>query len=235
VTESRAWPELAVALAEMARELLAQGSVEETLERICTLAVELVEGCEAAGIMVLRDGKVETLAASDDVVRASDRMQGEFREGPCFDATRNKHEVYRISDFTATPARWPRYTPEARKLGVGSLMGFLLYTQDHDNLGALDLYSSRPNAFGESHEQVGWLLASHAAVAWASARHAAHLHTAIDTRQVIGEATGIMMATLGLSGDEAFARLVRYSQNTNVKVRELAQTISDTGEITEGM
>jgi transcriptional regulator with GAF, ATPase, and Fis domain len=217
----------------MARELLAQNSVRETLDRISHLAVELVEGCEAAGIMVVRNGRVETVAASDGVARASDRMQDELGEGPCFDATRNQHEVYRIADLTTYSERWPRYAPQARKLGIGSMMGFLLFTDGRENLGALDLYASRPNAFGEHHEQVGWLLASHAAVAWSSARHAEHLRTAIDTRQLIGEAIGIMMARYRLTEDEAFARLVKASQNSNVKLRDLAQTVSHAGDLPE--
>jgi transcriptional regulator with GAF, ATPase, and Fis domain len=233
--EARTWPELAVALANMARELLAQGSVRDTLDRVVTLAVELVEGCESAGILVVRRGQVETVAATDDLVRAADRLQGRLGEGPCFDATRNKHEVYRIADLTAASERWPRFAPKARELGFGSMMGFLLYTEGQDNLGALDLYSPKPGAFGEDHEQLGWLLASHAAVAWSSARHAEHLHAAIDTRQVIGEATGIVMARYQMRESEAFARLVKASQNANIKLRDLAHTVTHIGDIPEGI
>jgi transcriptional regulator with GAF, ATPase, and Fis domain len=234
VVESRTWPELAVALANMARELLSQGSVRETLDRVITLAVELVDGCESAGILVVRHGQVETVTATDDLVRAADRLQSELTEGPCFDATRNKHEVYRIADMTDADERWPGFAPRARALGIGSMMGFLLYTEGQDNLGALDLYSSKPGAFGRHHEQVGWLLASHAAVAWSSARHNEHLHAAIDTRQVIGEATGILMARYELTEIEAFGRLVQASQNTNTKLRDLARTITDTGSLPNG-
>jgi transcriptional regulator with GAF, ATPase, and Fis domain len=220
-----------VALAEMARDLLAQDTVSDTLERIAAHAVDVVDGCEAAGIMVVRGGVVHTVAASDNVVRASDRLQGELREGPCFDATRNNHEVYRVADFTTNEPRWPRYVPRARELGIGSMMGFLLYTREQDNLGALDMYSSKPEAFTEQSEQVGWLLASHAAVGMANAEHVSHLRQGMESRRIIGEATGILMARHGLTEEEAFARIVKASQHTNTKVRDLAETIAYTGDI----
>lgn len=90
MTGAREPEELATALADMARDLLAQDSLQDTLDRIVGYAVELVDGCEAAGLMVIREGRVETLAATDDVARTSDRVQGELGEGPCFDAARQR-------------------------------------------------------------------------------------------------------------------------------------------------
>ena len=223
------WAQLAAGLAEMSRDLLGQDSLAQTLDRIVDYAVELVDGCDAAGGMVVRDGRVQTLAATDNVVRASDRMQQDLGEGPCFDATRTKHEVYRIADLTTTEPQWPRYAPKAAELGIGSAMGFLLYTTERDNLGALDLYSSRPNTFTERHEHVGWVLASHPAVAMAGSKHEANLHEALHSRQEIGVAIGIVMERFGFTEPEAFARIVAASQNNNIKVRDLARSIVDTG------
>lgn len=124
--------ELAVALAHMARDLLAQDTVQHTLDRICDHAVELVEGCEHAGILTLHGRqdqpqrrRVETLAVTSDLVRESDRIQAELEEGPCLDAAANLEPVYRIADVTSAEARWPRYAPKARELGVGSMLGGL--------------------------------------------------------------------------------------------------------------
>lgn len=229
--ESADWPELAKGLAEMARDLLAQDSVQGTLDRIVVAAVDLVDGCDAAGILAVRDGRVHTLAGTDDVVRASDEAQARFREGPCYDGARDKRRVYRIEDMASMVRRWPRYAPTARELGIGSMMGFLLYTHENKNLGALELYSTRPGAFAEGFEHVGWLLAAHAAVALASAELQANLHDALKSRQVIGAATGIVMARYGLSEQEAFNRIVIVSQNSNIKVRDLAREINNTGGI----
>ncbi|MDN3354236.1 GAF and ANTAR domain-containing protein [Actinomadura sp. DC4] len=226
--------ELAIALADMARDLLAQETLQSTLDRICEYAVDLVEGCEAAGILTVRRRgagySVRSLACTDDLVEASDSLQEEVGEGPCFDATRDRREVLRIADLADQAERWPRFTPRARELGISSMIGFLLFTYD-ENLGALNMYSSRPHALTERSERMGWLLASHAAVAFASARSDADLHASIASRTDIGQATGIVMERLRLTEDEAFALLAKASQDGNVKLRHLARHVVDTGEI----
>jgi transcriptional regulator with GAF, ATPase, and Fis domain len=221
--------EIATKLAHMARDLLAQNSLQQTLDRIVKYSVELVHGCDMAGIMVVHRGHVVTLAASDEQARVSDRIQGEVREGPCFDAVRTGTESYLIQDMQADVARWPRYGPHARELGIGGMLGFKLFT-DEGTLGALNMYSRRPHMLTERSEQVGWLLASHAAVAFASARSDADLHLAVESRQDIGMALGILIERYKLTPAEAFARLSQSSQDHNVKLRKLARQIVETGE-----
>ncbi len=225
------WEVMAVRLAAMARDLLSQDSVQATLDRIVQHAVELVEGCDAAGILVVRKREVLTIAATDNVALVSDRMQGELREGPCFDATTQKQHVYRIADMTLVGDLWPDYTPRARALGVGSMMGFLLFTTGTDNLGALNMYSSRVNAFTDDSERIGLMVASHAAVALASARQEANLRIALDTSRTIGEAIGIIMARRKLTEPAAFELLLHASQSTNTKLRDIAETVTRTGDI----
>lgn len=227
MTDVRRPEELATALAGMAHDLLAQGSLQQTLDRIVGHAVELVDGCQDAGIMVIHKGVVHTLAASDDKIRTSDRIQGELSEGPCFEAVSTGTESYLIPDMQASVGRWPRYRPHARELGIGGILGFKLFTED-ETLGALNLYSSRPGVFGERSEQIGWLVASHAAVAFASARTVANLHIAISSRQEIGIAVGMIMERDRVSSEEAFAVLVKASQERNIKMRELARRVTET-------
>ncbi|MEU8824693.1 GAF and ANTAR domain-containing protein [Streptomyces sp. NPDC048636] len=229
--ERRTWEELAVAVAEMSRTLLAQPSVQSTLDEIVRHAVSLVEGCENAGVLVLEGREsVRTLAASSDLVHQSDKAQEEAGEGPCFDAARTLHEAYRIEDLTTSESRWPRYAPRARELGVGSMMGFLLFTEE-GTLGALDMYSSRPGVFTAGSENTGWILASHAAVAFSSARSTAQLHTAMETRNEIGEALGIIMERFKVSEDQAFEVLKKSSQDQNIKLRQVAHAVVTTGRI----
>ncbi|KUL69149.1 MULTISPECIES: GAF and ANTAR domain-containing protein [Streptomyces] len=227
------WARFAQQMASMARDLLAQESVDATLERITHSATELVEGCDSAGILVLHGDKVQTLAPTDDLVVASDRIQAELREGPCFDAARARtgERLYRIHDFTTDTGRWPRFASRAVEIGVGSMMGFLLYTEDED-LGALNLYSSEPGAFTEASELAGWLLASHAAIAFSSARTHAQMAEAVATRHVIGEAMGLLMGRHGLDETRAFDVLRRYSQENNVKLREVARLVCEKGALT---
>jgi hypothetical protein len=107
-------------------------------------------------------------------------------------------------------------------------MGFLLFT-DEEDLGALNFYSRRPGAFGEAGELAGWLLASHAAVAFSSARTHAQMEQAVATRHAIGEAMGILMGSHHLSEEQAFDVLRRYSQENNVKLREVARLVCAKG------
>ncbi|MET8164015.1 GAF and ANTAR domain-containing protein [Streptomyces sp. NPDC005329] len=227
------WERFAQQMASMARDLLKQDSVGATLSRIATSATELVEGCDEAGILTLRGTKVDTVAATDRLVVDSDRLQEQLGEGPCFDSARTaqRDRVFRIADFTLEQPRWPAYAPRAHALGVGSMMGFLLFTEDED-LGALNLYSRRPGAFTEAGETAGWLLASHAAVAFSSARAHAQMQQAVATRHVIGEAMGILMGGHRLTEDEAFDVLRRYSQEHNVKLREVARRVCERGGLT---
>ncbi|PZT70273.1 antitermination regulator [Streptomyces sp. SW4] len=229
------WRSFAQQMATLARDLLAQESVHDTLERITASAVEFVQGCDAAGILVLRGKRAQSVAPTEELVVQSDRLQERLAEGPCFDAARPSADerTFRIVDFGDSgeaARRWPAYVPEARKLGLGSMMGILLYTEDEE-LGALNFYSRRPGAFTESSETAGWLLASHAAVAFSSARTHSQLQQAIDTRHLIGEAMGILMGSHRLTERQAFDSLRRYSQDHNVKLRDVARHVCEKGAL----
>ncbi|MER5210512.1 GAF and ANTAR domain-containing protein [Streptomyces sp. NPDC002838] len=226
------WDRFAQRMASMARDLLAQDSVDATLQRITASATELVDGCDAAGILVLQGNQVETLAPTDQLVIDSHQLQARLREGPCFDAahTTQGERVFRIADLTTEQPRWPAYAPQAHAIGVGSMMGFVLFTDDED-LGALNLYARKPGAFTEASELAGWLLASHAAVAFSSARTHAQMEHSVATRHVIGEAMGILMGRHRLTEEQAFDVLRRYSQENNIKLREVARRVCEQGSL----
>ncbi|MFF2996479.1 GAF and ANTAR domain-containing protein [Streptomyces sp. NPDC057950] len=224
------WRQYAQQMASMARDLLAQPSVDATLERITSSATELVAGCDAAGILLVRGVEVQTLAPTEQLVVELDQLQRRLGQGPCFDAARRseRERVFRIPDFTEEKSRWPGFVPEALRLGVGSMMGFLLFTEDED-FGALNLYSCRPGAFTEVSEDAAVMLASHAAVALSSARTHAQMEQAVATRHQIGEAMGILMGERHITEEQAFALLRRHSQENNVKLREVARQVCETG------
>jgi len=223
------WEQFAIAVAEMARDLLAQDSAQGTLDRVVEHAKVLIDGCDEAGILTVRQGEVHALAATSDTVRHADRIQQDLQEGPCFDAVTDRQQIYSIEDIRQPNERWPHFTPRLRKLGMGSMMGFLLFTED-DNLGALNLYSHTPDTFDETARRAGWILASHAAVAFSAARTHQQLNHALETRHEIGEAMGILMERYGLTEDTAFKVLKKTSQDRNVKLREIARQICRTGE-----
>jgi transcriptional regulator with GAF, ATPase, and Fis domain len=221
--------ELAAQLAEMARSLLRKRTVQETLDGIVELAVAFVDGCDYAGIFsVERGGSVDTAAASHAIARASDTLQKELREGPCFDALRYD-ETFEITDMSQD-SRWPRYTARAARLGIGSVLGFQLSVGAEGTLGALNLHASRPYAFGDRSRRVGRVFAAQAAVALAWARTEAQLWEANRTRQLIGEAMGVLMERHKITQDEAFDFLRRASQQQSRKLRDVAEWVVVTGE-----
>ncbi|MGW8889389.1 GAF and ANTAR domain-containing protein [Streptomyces sp. NPDC055749] len=226
------WRGFAEQMGAMAHDLLEQPSVDRTLERITGSATELVEGCDAAGILLLNDQQAVSLAPSERLVVKLDQLHHRLGQGPCFDAARHsvKERVFRIADFTLEESRWPDFVPEALKLGAGSMMGFLLFTEDED-FGALNFYSREPGAFTEVSQTAGVLLASHAAVALSSARTHAQMEQAVATRHQIGQAMGILMARHHIAENEAFNVLRRYSQDNNVKLRDIAQQVSEQGRL----
>ncbi|MGW2328361.1 GAF and ANTAR domain-containing protein [Streptomyces sp. NPDC001700] len=224
------WARFAERMATMARDLLAQDSVDATLERITACAVDIVEGCDAAGILIFHGQRVETLAPTDGLVVRADQSQDQLAEGPCFDAALRSRPVYRIRDFAEPQEAWPEFARRVHAQGVGSMMAFRLYTREAE-LGYLNLYARRPAVFTEGSETAGWLLASHAAVAFSSARTADQLQHALTTRHTIGEAMGILMERRKIGEDEAFGVLRRVSQERNIKLRDIARQISERGDI----
>ncbi len=215
--------ELAETFAHVARSLLSEKDLDHTLGRIVDIAVSVIAPCEHAGIDIVEKGRVNAVVASDDVAAQIDAIQTEVGEGPCLDAI-EQHEIFSTDDLMEE-SRWPQFARRAHEeTGVRSIMGFRLHADDN-TLGALDLYSSRPHAFDDDTAAVGSVLATHAAVAMSSARERETLQKAVETRDVIGQAKGILMARSHLSDDEAFDVLRRASQRLNVKLREVAQRV----------
>jgi transcriptional regulator with GAF, ATPase, and Fis domain len=213
------------AFAEIARALLAEGDVQHTLQKICDLAVETIDGCDHAGISFLRGRKVDTPAASDDVPRQVDMIQYEVGEGPCLDAIR-EHEVFETGDL-GSEHRWPNFAARAqRETGITSMLCFRLFVAG-DTLGALNLHSKAANAFGDESRRVGLVFAAHAAVALSNAIHGEQMEEALRSRDLIGQAKGILMVREGVSAEKAFDMLRRASQRLNVKLRDVACGVVD--------
>ena len=227
-TGQSAEPGIARQLSELARELQADLTTEALLRHIVMAAVTEVPGAQHAGITLLTGKEFTTPVASGEQVGRIDRAQYQTGEGPCLDAARH-HETVRCDDLR-TDARWPRFARQAADLGVLSVLSFQLFVEG-DSFGALNIYASNPAAFGQDSESTGILLASHAALAMAAARAQAGLLTALDSREMIGQAKGILMERYKITGVQAFGLLVASSQAVNRKLREVAGHLVDTGEL----
>jgi GAF domain-containing protein len=215
------WSELGEELAAAARALQAEGDTQRLLDRAVTLAVDVVRGCEYAGVSIVhRRAPIDTPAASDPLVLRGDELQYSLQEGPCLDAIWHQETVH--SPDLAADERWPRWGPAVvAELGVASMLSFQLFT-NADTLGALNLYSGQIGAFDEDDVTAGLMLAAHAAVALAGSQQVEQLRTAAVTRTIIGQAQGILMERFGLTADRAFAVLRRVSQDRNVKLQQVA-------------
>ncbi|MGH9065803.1 MAG: ANTAR domain-containing protein [Acidimicrobiales bacterium] len=217
----------------MARALFSAGDVGDTLRQVVDLAVEAVDGCDMAGVFILEGERVTTPALTDPMVAVIDALQHEVGEGPCLDAIAGGGAVY--ADDLADDGRWSSFGPGAAAAGVRCALAFRLYA-DH-TLGALNLYARYPRAFGVIDRAKGLVLATLAGLAIAEARgheaegrRADNLAQALEGREVIGQAQGILMERERIAADQAFDVLRRASQHLNVKLKAVAEALVETGE-----
>ncbi len=225
--------ELSGSISKMVESLFSEGGVADTPGHLVSLAVSTIEGCDFAGIFVSDRGRVGTPYATDPIVIELDTLQRAGGEGPCLDALRDA-AVFYAADL-GDDVRWPTFGPEAVALGVRSLLALPLSVSGAP--GALNLYARYPEAFGVIDRGRGMLLATMAGMAFTSAqihedeeRRAANLQAALGTREMIGQAQGILMERERITPDQAFDILRRASQHLNVKLRDVAQSLVDTGE-----
>ena len=220
---------LAENLGDLARVLEQQDDLAGTLNAIVHAAVGTIEGAQHASISVIsRRREVVTRAATDDLPRAVDQAQYDTGEGPCLD-TLFEQQTARLPDLAAE-RRWPLFTVRARALGVGSMLAVRLYVRGEADLGALNLFSDQPHAFSQDSEHTALLFAAHAAVALAGAQQQDQLRAAMSTRDLIGQAKGILMERFKVTSDQAFLLLVRASQTSNRKLHEIAVELALSGE-----
>ena len=221
----------ATQLADAARSMHGWASTQETLDRVVSVATELIDGCDLVGISVVHRGGIDTPSASDEVLRRIDELQFELKEGPCYDALRT-HETVCSRDL-AVDERWPRWGPlVAAEVGAVSIVSFRLFTTE-DTLGALNLYARKVDAFDEDDVYDGYALAAHVAVALAASENVEHLETAIVNRTVIGRAEGILMERFDITPAQAFAVLRRVSQRRNVRLHRVASELVRTRQTPE--
>ena len=224
------YEELAMELGNLARELQQQ-SPDELLAAIVRSAIDLIPGVEGGSISVVTGRKEITAEGETGETSARiDAIQMEEGQGPCLDAV-YEQEVVTVPDIRADP-RWPDFARRVvAETDARGMLAFQLFVED-DNLGALNLYSTRINAFTEESREVGLLVAAHAAVAFAASREVAQLQEAIARRDVIGQAKGILMERYKVTEDRAFLLLAKISNHRNTKLYEVASQLVRTGTVT---
>ena len=218
---------LAASFSQFARSVQQQADPEETLAEIVRAAVALIPGCDDGSISVVAGRRaVNSHAPLSEFARVIDTLQDSLGQGPCLDAAYD-HETVRVADMAAE-TRWPRFIEAARAAGAAGMLSIQLFV-DGDNLGALNLFSRTPGAFDDESEHVGLMFAAHAAVAFAATQQQAAMNRAVATRQLIGQAQGVLMERHKLTSDQAFALLVRVSQHRKTELRDIAASLVQSG------
>jgi len=222
--------------AALARSLAAEPTARATLQHIVDFAAGNIAGCDGAGILLVHNGRIESGSWSSDLVREVEQREYELSEGPCVDAIWEQ-PVFESADLRDCVGQWPRFAPLAIAAGIESMLGFRLFAAE-DTIGSLNLYSRSRAAFDDASRATGAVLAAHAALALVGARlHdrdlavISGLNDALATRDEIGQAKGILMATRKIDAGAAFDVLVRASQQRNVKLSALAREVARTGEL----
>ena len=221
-------------MAGLARQLAAEDSLDRLWRRVVDASVSQIDGAEHAGITVLTRKSVSTPVASDHLVREIDERQYAVAEGPCLTAALQHEPVVRVADLHSDQ-RWPKFSAAIAHLDVRSMLSFQLYTgtgTDDGTIGALNIYAGPTDAFTDESVHTGSLLAAHAAVAAAANAETGGLRIALESRDAIGQAKGILMERYKITSQQAFDLLIAASQNTHRKLRDVAERLAATGELT---
>ncbi len=221
--------QFAAALTELALNVQ---SGADPLTVITEGAIDIIPGAELAALVILvGPRKLEACAVSGPLPPHVIALQNEVGEGPCLDATKQLGVVW-VPDV-ATETRWPRFVAGALRLGVGSMMCTPLMVQDRI-YGSLSVASATPDAFDEESQAMAAVFAANITLALAGEEWRRNMTIALSSRDVIGQAKGILMERYRVTPDEAFALLVKASQRTHIKLRAISEELCRTGVLPTG-
>ena len=200
---------------------------EDAVRMITWSAADTIPSIDHASIsLTTKTGEIQTLAPTDAIAARADELQYELHQGPCLDAA-IEEPIVQVNDLRDDP-RWPVFGPKAADLGLRAQVAFQ-FRADPNVRGALNLYANQPRSIGQDDRLLGLMFANLTAVALGWTRHATSPAIALDPREEIGRAVGIVMDRYQVDPERAFAFLVQVSQSENIKLREVAaRLVADT-------
>ncbi len=205
-----------------------EAQLQPTLDTILAHAAAACPAASDAGLILLIGGKLVPQATTGHTPLALDLRQQETGEGPCVETARTQTLTH-VAD-TKTDPRWPQFCAEAQARDVRSLLCAPLWV-NVECLGTLTLYSRQPAVFSDQDMKLIELFAALAALALADAQRTEQLRQAVTSRDLIGQAKGILMERYQVDSEAAFAVLVRTSQSQNLKLTAVAGHLAGTGEL----
>lgn len=235
---------LARRFADLTKALLdGAPTVGGVLEVVVAAAAAIIPDADLVSVTLRSpDGRFHTPVETDPVAVRLDQVQYDHGEGPCVESARPDGPALGRSPDLGHDPRWPSFGPAAAAAGYHSVLATALLPDARPPRlsGALNVYAKKPGAFDGRAIDTALLLATHASLALAHTEAVAagdlaaeHLRRAVDSRDVIGQAKGILMQRRGITADEAFDVLRRASQDLNVKLAEVARAL--TAQHTEGV
>lgn len=199
------------------------------LERIVRTAVTEIEGARWATVTVPEGRRMVTVAATDRIARLIDQAQRDIDDGPVVTVLRLPGAVVHSCDLFAD-RRWPVFGPLARQLGVGAALCHRLSTRAGP-AGVLSVYADRRHAFSVDSDRTARLLALYSGIAVDAETARRNLQEAASTRDLVGQAKGILMERLHVAAEEALSTLVSRSEAQRLKLRDVADHLVATGEL----
>ncbi len=203
--------------------------IGDTLHSVTASCVELVDGVDSADVLLMCGGdRFESVAATSQLAVTIDVLQQRFSEGPCLDAGAGAGEAIVVCNDLRGESRWPRFAEAAVAAGVRSVMSFQLYTYDK-RMGALNLFGTQADAFTAESRPVGAMFATHAAVALIADDERLQFRSALASRDVIGQAKGMIMERFDVDAVRAFELLIKISQDSNTRLADIAEELVSRG------
>ncbi|TPV27942.1 GAF and ANTAR domain-containing protein [Arthrobacter agilis] len=225
--------ELAVVFGRVRGLLLTEETVQHAVDLLAEAARDLIPGATGAGVSLIHHGRRTSTGATDTLVRRADELQYELSEGPCLSAWSTSAPV-RTDDTEAVDQRWPRWAAAAASMSVRSCQSVPLI-QGRTTIGAMKVYSTRAYAFDEATERAllrfavpAAALLSHVQTTETPQQIRTELTAALQVRDRIGMAKGILMAQLGIDDRSAFRELVARAEDGGRSIADIAR------ELTEG-
>jgi hypothetical protein len=221
-------PDLRSTFQTMAQVVYRGESYDSVYTSLCAAAVELIDGCDHASLMLKGRGRPHTAASSDETARKLDELETTLGEGPCLDVLDDDEPDQHLCTDLTDPGRWAVLAEQIMQTTpVKGMAGFRIRL-DGSKVGALNVFSDRAGALDEHSLDQAALLAAFASVTLAAldrGEEASTLRRGLESNREIGKAIGLLMAMHGIDDDQAFAMLSRVSQEMNIKVAVVAAQV----------
>jgi len=223
-------PELLITFRALAEVVYAGESYDAVNDAVCRSAVDLVDGCDHASLMVRRSGRNRTVGASDELAREVDRLENALGEGPCRDAIDETEPDQHMCPDLTTGSKWPALAAAIlEKTEIRGMAGFRI-RQDAEKVGALNIFSDTAGALTDHSLDQATMLTAFASVTLAAldrGEEAATLRRGLESNREIGKAVGLLMALHEIDDDQAFQMLATVSQEMNIKLAQVATQVLD--------